>query len=171
MAARRKLFFLGQDLDALERGGSGPAPGLGGGTAAASQQGKGQRTAQQGRAEQEDGLVSHRLLNPGVGKVLDVQGQMLADLLQKTGFQLAHAFAGHVISFTDLAQGDGVICQQPVLQDIEFLLVELGQDALELFAQQLRHFGIPQTVLDARSQGRKEVHAGGTARIFPPPGR
>ena len=45
LGGRRKLFFLGQDLDALERGRSGPAPGLGGGTAAASQQGKGQRTA------------------------------------------------------------------------------------------------------------------------------
>ena len=53
LGGRRMLFFLGQDLDALERGGSGPAPGLGGGTAAASQQGKGQRTAQQGGAEQD----------------------------------------------------------------------------------------------------------------------
>ena len=56
---------------------------------------------------------------------------VLADFFHQSRLKLAHSLSCYIIPFAYLALGNRLVCQQPVVQDVQFFFVEFGYDGFE----------------------------------------
>jgi hypothetical protein len=61
------------------------------------------------------------LIDPVFRKVANLAAKVFLELFQKAGFKLADAFARDVVALADFPQGGGLVSEQAVLENIDFL--------------------------------------------------